>query len=311
LKDVAGNFEKLLRECKISQGNTPQIAIREIEKLETIYSLEDLVEIYNFFLINAKNSEVMAHLIKLLDKFRHPSSLPVITALLCLDPPFENLVRENFINVRSLCAKAISNYKNRDSIIPLLNCLNNKSENYKLRLSCAESLGKIGDKFAVTPLIDILSDEEEKSVYLKESAAIALGMIGDMRALEPFLGILDSKRGIIDKFTFLKERIIEALGKINPGNNERVFKALKNSLMDESPQIRIGAIEALMNSEDSRAVGLIKESLQDGDDEVKRNAVIALYNLEGEEILQDILRHDNFDSVCKEEAERILGEENV
>lgn len=208
-----------------------------------------------------------------------------------------------------MCAKAISNYKNRDSIIPLLNCLNNKKENYKLRLSCAESLGKIGDKFAVAPLIDVLSDEEEKSVYLKESAAIALGMIGDMRALDPFLGILDAKRGIIDKFTFLKERIIEALGKINVGKNEKVFKALKNSLMDESPQIRIGAIEALMNSEDSRAVDLIKEALFDENDEVKKNAVIALYNLEGEEILKDILGCDQYNDICKEEAERILSEE--
>ena len=49
----------------------------------------------------------------------------------------------------------------------------------------------------------------------------------------------------MDKFSFLKERAIEALNKMGANDSERVYKALKNSLLDESPQVRIEAIEAL------------------------------------------------------------------
>ena len=61
------------------------------------------------------------------------------------------------------------------------------------------------------------------------------------------VSILETKQGIMDKFSFLKERAIEALSKMGFNDNERVFKALKNSLSDESTQVRINAIEALMD----------------------------------------------------------------
>ena len=88
-------------------------------------------------------------------------------------------------------------------------------ENYKVKLSCAEALGKIGDKYAVLPLMNIVEDETESSVYVKESAVSALGMIGDEKAVDSLVSILESKKGFLDKFTFLKERALEALNKLN------------------------------------------------------------------------------------------------
>jgi len=83
---------------------------------------------------------------------------------------------------------------------------------------------------------------------------------------------------------------------------------LKNSLDDESSQIRINAIEALMNSEDERAVGLIKRALNDKDEEVVENAVVALYNLEGADILNEILESEEYSYKVKEKAREILDE---
>ncbi len=80
--------------------------------------------------------------------------------------------------------------------------MNNKHEHYKVRLACADALGRIGDKYAVKPLIDLVEDEEEKSVYLKESATFALGLLGDTSAIDPLVAILESKQGFLDKFTF-------------------------------------------------------------------------------------------------------------
>ena len=186
-------------------------------------------------------------------------------------------------------------------------CLNNKDENYKIRLSCADALGRLGDKYAVTSLINVVSDEEEKSVYIKESAAVALGLIGDMRAVDSLVKVIEQQNGILDKFSYLKEKAIEALCRLNP-NNDKAFRALKKSLQDDNPQVRINTIEALMEYNTEEANDLIKSMLFDTDDEVKQNAVIALYNTNGKDILDEIIAGD-YAQICKDEAHNILKEE--
>ena len=91
-----------------------------------------------------------------------------------------------------------------------------------------------------------MKDESESSVYLKESAAFALGMIGDAKAVDTLVNVLETGRALMDKFTFLKERAIEALSRINT-SSDKVFHALEKSLKDQSVQVRINAIEALSN----------------------------------------------------------------
>jgi HEAT repeat protein len=214
---------------------------------------------------------------------------------------------DSLINLRVICAKAISNYKDTSTVGSLLYCLNNKNENYKVRLACADALGRIGDKYAVAPLIDVVQDEEEKSVYVKESAAFALGLLGDTRAVDPLVSIIEAKQGIIDKFSFLKERIIEALGKLNI-NNSRVLKVLKMSLSDSSAMVRINAIEALMNSDYEEAPELIRTSLKDEDTEVQRNALIALYNIIGRDILDEVISLPGYSDFLKQEAQEMINE---
>ena len=210
--------------------------------------------------------------------------------------------------IRVAVAKVLANIKDNSAVNPLLFCLNNKNENYKLRLSCAEALGKIGDKYAVLPLSEILKDTNEHSVYLKESAAFALGMIGDMKAVDPLVNILETKKGIIDKFTFLKERAIEALSKIDFKKNDRVFNALKNSLKDESVQVRVNAIEALSNTDDSRVPDILYSCLTDKSEEVVRNAIIALFNILGEDILYKILNDYSLPEHTMKQVREVIKE---
>ena len=248
-------------------------------------------------------------LIALSDKYRDKSSLAVLTNILLMRINLENTPydQDDMINVRVMCTKAIVNIKDTSAVGSLLYCLNNKNENYKVRLACADALGKIGNKYAVAPLIDVMQDEEEKSVYLKESAVSALGLLGDTSAVDPLISILDAKQGFLDKFSFLKERIIEALGKLNV-SDRKIFKALKRSLYDTSPMVRINAIEALMNTGEEEAVELIRTVLTDDDDEVKKNALIALYNLEGRDILDEVLANPDYPQVLKEEAQELIDE---
>ena len=305
------NLELIANKCKLLDSSDIDFAIAKIDSFENTYDKENLTKIYNYILSNSKSAEILIYVIKCSDKFRDKSTLSILLDMLLMKN-FANEASEHtkemFTNVRSLCAKAISNYKDTSSVTPLLYCLNNKDENYKIRLACADALGKIGDKYAVAPLIEVVKDEEEKSVYLRESAASALGMLGDLRAVDPLVSILETQKGIWSKFTFLKERVIEALGKLRLSDNERVFNALKDSLFDESPQIRINAIEAIMDSENPQAEETIRTCLSDKDDEVKKNALIALYNMIGREILDEVVNEPSYPDILKIEAVSMIEE---
>lgn len=293
------DLNAITADCKVLDDLASDIVIQNIDGLEKQYDDNDLVIIYNHFLTICENQDILIYLVRCVDKHREKSSISLIVDIL--------LNKENSVNLRSMCAKAIANFKDTDAVTPLLYCLNNKNEHYQLRLACADALGRVGDKYAVAPLINIVQDEDEKSVYVRESAAVALGMLGDLRAIDPLVSILETKKGFIDKFTFLKERVIEVLGKFN-FNNDRIFKALEHSLTDESACIRINAIEALMDSEDERAYGLIKEMLEDLDDEVKKNALIALYNMVGKDILYEVIEDKKYCDFLKEEAKNMVEE---
>ena len=262
-------------------------------------------------LSKSQNPDILMHLIRCCDEYRQESTLEYLVDILLLKnvSGVDEELKEKFLNVRIMCAKAIGNQKNTSAVTSLLYCLNNKNENYRVRLACADSLGRIGDKYAVAPLIEVIKDEEEKSVYLKEGATVALGLLGDSRALDPLVSIIEAKQGIMDKFSFLKERAIEALNKMGFGGNDRVFKALKSSLSDESPQVRIEAIEALMDSENPQAFDIIKNVLEnDSDEEVKKNALIALYNISDRTILDEVLTSPKYSEALKTTAFDIINE---
>lgn len=304
------DFNIIASDCLIATDTDSAQVIDLLNGLKGAYSEMELIAIFNYFLKIEYRSDVLCWLIRALDKFRDSTSLAPLTELLLMRDrtPHADYTKDYYTNVRVLCAKAISNLKDHNSVHTFLYCLNDKNENYKVRLSCADALGKLGDKYAVTTLMDVVSDEEEKSVYIRESAAVALGLIGDLRAVDSLVNILESKNGIMDKFTYLKEKVVEAICKLNP-NDDRVFKALKNSLNDENPQVRINTIEALMEYETDEAKDLIRKMLKDSDEEVQRNAVIALFNLDGEEVLTDILDAPYYSQACKDEAQNILRNE--
>ena len=300
------DYNSIIEQCGVGRLPAP-LVVKNIANLEEFYDSTELISIYNYFLENINDPEILIQVIKYSDSYRASSTLAILLNLLNIKTSCDD---DSIINLRKMCVKAIANYKDTSTVVILLNCLNNKNENYKVRLACADALGRIGDKYAVKPLLEVVEDEEEKSVYLKESATFALGLIGDTSAIDPLIKILESKQGFLGKFSFLKEKIVEALGKLNT-NNRKVLKALKNSLMDSSPMVKINAIEAIMNSEDESSVELIKPSLQDDDNEVKKNALIALYNLIGRDILDEVIDLPIYSEYLKIEAKALIDEYEV
>ena len=305
------NLEDIAQSCGIYDVQDINGVISKIDSLRIKYQPSDLINIFNYLLSKSQNPDVTMYLIRCHDEYRDSPSLPFLVDILLLDHADNESedLKEKYTNVRIMSAKAIGNLKNTDAVTSLLYCLNNKNENYRVRLACADSLGHIGDKYAVAPLIELAKDENEKSVYLREGAVSALGVLGDLRAVDPLVSILETKQGIMSKFSFLKECVIEALNKMGIGKNDRVFRALKSSLLDESPQVRINAIEALMNGDYPQAYEIIKNVLEnDSDKEVKKNALIALYNLSGRGILDEVIASDKYSDALKMSAVKILDE---
>lgn len=310
-KDTNIDLQSIATDCGLFDKTDIEAVISNIENLQEKYQEKDLVQIYNYMLRNAQSPEIIMQLIRCVDIYRDSSSLEYLVDILLLKNAAnsDNETKEKFNSVRIMCAKAIANQKNTEVVSSLLYCLNNKDENYRVRLACADALGKIGNKYAVAPLIEVAKDENEKSTYLRESAVTALGMLGDTRAIDPLVSILETKQGIMDKFTFLKERTIEALSKMGFNDNERVFRALKSSLDDESTQVRINAIEAIMDSEHPQSYEVIKHCLDnDKSLEVKKNAMIALYNMSDRTILDEIINSPNYPDQLKLEAASIIEE---
>ena len=300
------DYDSILKNCGLEGHYDVSSVVNALSGLEEFYTEADLVCIYNYILLNIGDAEIIKNVIKLADSHKSASTLSILIDILLMKvAKIED--SDDLIEVRALCAKAISNYKDAGTLGTLLYCLNNKGENYKIRLACADALGRIGDRFAVAPLIDVVQDDSEKSIYVKESATFALGLLGDVRAIDPLVAIMESKQGLWDKFSFLKERIVEVLGKLNI-NNGNVLRVLKTSLMDSSPMVRINAIEALMNSDYNEAESLIRTALKDDNEEVQKNALIALYNMVGRDILDEIISLPSYSNFLKQEALELLEE---
>jgi len=270
-----------------------------MKEIKQIYSAGDVACIYNYILLNKTD-------VKLLDKvIREINSSKYITNFDCL---LEFIKTVDDTDLKVLSIKTISTYKNTKAVPVLLDCLRNPDSNYKVRFVAADALGKIGDKNAFDALGYIVTNEEEKSAYVKESAVVALGNLGDNRAIDVFSSIMSSKQMFLDKFSYLKERIIEALSKLDVSKDIRALEIIKRSLLETSSRVRISAIEALMNMESSESYDLIYDRLKYDDDfEVRKNALVALYNISDRRILDEVINGD-FDNELKMQAQDIINE---
>lgn len=304
------NLNNLLVEFKIASGLKTDVHIDILEKIDT-YPKAQALEIYNFFLTKETNPAILLYIVKKLAYFDQNSSIDILVELLLWKEKFNASDKnpDDYIELRSYVARILGMTKNSKVVLPLLYTLNSKNENYKVRLSCAEALGQVGNNYAVSSLINVVSDNEEKSVYLRETAAKALGKIRDSRALAPLVEILEGKDGLISKFSFFKERIVEAIGNIG-SKDKRSIQILEKSLMDHSPYVRMSAIEALSKLDDDETIPLIQNCLKDENQDVIRSAVNALYNILGEEILVKIIYDAESSIVAIDEAKLILEEDN-
>lgn len=118
-----------------------------------------------------------------------------------------------------------------------------------VRAAAARSLGQLGDRRAVEPLIAALGD-----VFSFQGAARGLGALGDMRAVEPLLGrlsmALSAPSGAWQCIT-----LVEALGRLG---DRRAVQPLTELLDSATPQARRTAVTALGRIGDPRALAPLR-----------------------------------------------------
>ena len=294
----------LAKQFKIARNLPASEHIKLLKKLEKLESSQ-LCLILNYFLTIETNQEVLAYIVKTVSKYQNDLTRDILTDMLL---NMKNDYSDSAAKLKCEIAVALGCSGNSSCVLSLLYILNNKDENYKVRLACAEALGRIGSSYAVTPLIELVTDDEEKSMYLRESAAKALGMLGDMRAIEPLVNILENRNGLFGRFTFLKERIIETLGQLGQYGDEKSIRALKNALEDESSVVRCEAIEALSQIENEKVVPIIENMLSDTNEDVARTAVFSLYEILGKSYIKSLLNSKNLQECCIDEIKSILDE---
>ncbi len=270
--------------------------------IETKFKKNELCYLFNFILKNKHEIALLNETIRRINKFKFIDNLNSLIDFILIQN-----TNNDFLNLKVLAIKTISGYKNKIAVQPLLFCLNDKNSNYKIKLASAEALGKIGDKNAFESLKNVVNNEEEKSTYVKESAITALGMLKDSRALDVFDSIINTKQMFLDKFLYLKEKIIEAISNFDTTKDKKAIEILKKALNDTSAKIRIAAIETIMNSDNQESYELIYDCLKyDSDIEVKKNALTALYNISNRKILDEVINND-FENELKNYAKKLLN----
>ena len=122
-----------------------------------------------------------------------------------------------------------------DILLPLLS-----HDDANIRKFIVDTLGKLGDRRAILPLIATLQDREPN---VRGSAAESLGSLHAREAVPHLLGLLNDNEWVV--FT-----VIEALGCIA---DRAALPALMALLKDGSETVRYGVIEALGKFSDSAA----------------------------------------------------------
>ncbi|MFB0562557.1 MAG: HEAT repeat domain-containing protein [Candidatus Lokiarchaeia archaeon] len=172
--------------------------------------------------------------------------------------------------IRIVTMKSLGEIGDRRAVEPLIEAL--KDERGGVRKAAAAALGRLKDKRAVEPLIEVLK-ENIKSIplqLLKEIAVRALGKINDPKAIEPLIQTLK------DRNHYFQREAVEVLVKFGDKAVEPLIRALK----DENTIIRIMAAKVLGKIKDKRAVEPLTRALKDENWGVREAAGWALREIE-------------------------------
>lgn len=147
-----------------------------------------------------------------------------------LEPLIEGLQHSDK-DMRILSANTLGRIKAKEVVPMLLKALNDDNPNVVYNV--VECLGDIGDRRAVSALLQLLRDPPDEWVHV--ATLEALGKIGDQRAVDLLLVLVNKE--------FVADPLISALGSLGDG---RAVPTLIGYIKDDDRDIRELAIKALV-----------------------------------------------------------------
>lgn len=130
------------------------------------------------------------------------------------------------------------------AVQPLIRMLDDR--NQWVRVVAAEALGQIGSRAATPALILSLGDD---SIWVRRASVVALGQIGDEEAIPPLMNrLLDPPNSEWPEE--LRDAIAQALGAIG----ERALQTVMHALDDPDPWVSCAAAKALGKIGDPQAI---------------------------------------------------------
>ena len=190
--------------------------------------------------------------------------------------PLMDCLKDEDASQRQGAADALGQLNDKRAVEPLIARL--QDDDLEVRRSATTALARLGDKRAVAPLIRVLDSDDAQ---VGTAAAEALGSLGDDRAVAPLVGGLKNEEAgfrqacaqALDKLHYRPQQTTDTItylialqswdkvAKMGPS----AFVPLTACLSDQDSDVRQGAVEALGNLGDKRAIKPLSQALPDWD----------------------------------------------
>jgi HEAT repeat protein len=203
--------------------------------------------------------------------------------------------------VRTSAAESLGHLGDKQGVEPLIAAL--KDRNNYVRTAAAAALGLLGPANAALPLIETLKDSDR---LVRSAAAEALGHTNDVRAVRPLIEALG------DPDQFVRTNAAYALGKL--GDRQAVEPLMDAVHLDDN-RIKNRAIDSLGAIGDARSLPVLIDALKDKDRFTRGNAAGALAKIGDksavEPLIQALSDPDGFTRRSAVDALSHLGDERA